>query len=72
MRAVLYVTAVRKMSCSGSTIVTIEHRNIHNDCSTVLTEFRSVIVWLSLCAAECNGDRQCEWPSNGGTLLNAF
>ena len=46
MRALLYVTAVHKMSCSGSPIVTIEHRNIHKGCSTVLTEFMSVIVWF--------------------------
>jgi hypothetical protein len=38
----------------------------------VLTEFRSVIVWLFQCVAECNVDRQCNWPSNGGTLLNVF
>jgi hypothetical protein len=72
MNAMLYVTAEHKISCSGGAIKTIEHRNIHNGCSTVLTEFKSVIVWLFLCVAECNGDRQCNWPSNGGTVLKVF
>jgi hypothetical protein len=61
MYAVLYVTAEHKISCSGGAIGTIEHRDIHNGCSTVLTEFRSVIVWLFLCVAECNGDRHPQY-----------
>jgi hypothetical protein len=60
------------MSSSGRAIGTIENRNIHIGCNTVLTEFSSVIVWLFLCVAECNGDRQCNWPSNGGTVLKVF
>ena len=72
MRALIYVTAEYKTSCSGGAIVTIEDRNIHNGCSIVLTEFRSVIVWLFRCVDECNGDQQCEWPSNEGTLLKVF
>ena len=35
----------------------------------MITGFSSVIVWLILCAAECTGDQQCKWPSNGGTFL---
>jgi hypothetical protein len=72
MYAVLYVTAEHKISCSGCAIGTIVHRNIHNVCSTVLTEFSSVIVWLFLSVAECNADRQCNWPSSGGTLPKMF
>jgi hypothetical protein len=72
MHAMLYVTAEHKTSCSGGTIETIEHRNIHNGRSAVLTEFRSVIVSLFVCAAECNGDRQCKWPSDRGNLLEVF
>ena len=45
MHAMLYVTAVHKMSCSGDTKQTSEHLNSHNSCSSVLTEFRSVICW---------------------------
>jgi hypothetical protein len=55
LHATLYVTTEHKMSCSGCAIETIVHRDIHNGCSTVLTEFRSVIVWLFLSAAECSG-----------------
>jgi hypothetical protein len=72
MHATLYVTAVPKMSCRGDTKETSEHRNIHNGYSTVLTEFRSVMFWLFLCADECSGDRQCKWASDGVTLLKVF
>ena len=68
----LYVTEGHKMSCSGGAIEKSEHLNGDKVCSTVLTDFMSVIVWLFLCVAECNGDGQCEWPSNGGTLLKGF
>jgi hypothetical protein len=72
LHAMLSVTTEHKMSCSGGAIETIVHRDIHNGCSTVLTEFRSVIVWLFLSAADCSADRQYKWPSDGGTLLEVF
>jgi hypothetical protein len=43
MHDTIYVTLIHKMSYRGDTEKTSEHRNTHNGCSTVLTEFRSVI-----------------------------
>jgi len=69
MHDTIYVTVTHKMSNRGDTKETSEHRNSHKGCSTVLTEFRSVIFWLCLCVAECSGDRQSKWRSDGANLL---
>jgi len=60
------------MSYRGGTKETSERQNSHNGCGTVFTEFRSVMFWLCLCVAECSGDRQSKWRSDGGNLLQVI
>ena len=69
MHTTIYVTVVHKKSYRVDTKKTSERRNSYSGYSTVLTEFGSFIYWLCLCVGECSADRQCKWPSDGGTLL---